>query len=295
MSYAIFDEDSYLANNPDVRSAVAQGFFASGLQHFQLIGLREGRINVSPFWDEQRYLNANPDVRSAVNSRVFSSGLQHFILSGENEQRPGATIVDTIPGFNENYYYVLYPTVSRAVASGQISSAQTQYIRNGRFEGNTGFFSGTSSNDIITGLGPSGNAIVGISVDINATVTGRPDPIPRSVGTGEVDVLIGGSGADRFGLGFGRSSSVSAIQRFYVGQGNNDYAYIVGFESGKDLLQLAGSPNDYTTTSGAFSFAGNRTSGVSIFYNGDLIAAVEGVSSLQLAGQDTTAGSFTIT
>lgn len=294
MSYAIYDENTYLANYPDIKSAVAQGLLASGLQHFQLYGINEGRIAVSPFWDEQKYLNANPDVLAAVNNKVFSSGLQHYILFGETEGRQGVPLVDIIPGFNENYYYVLYPTVSRAVASGQISSAQSQYIRNGRFDGNTAFFSGTSGSDIITGLGPSGSAIVGISVDINARVTGRPDPIPRSVGTGEVDVLIGSSGADSFGVGFGRSSSNSTIQRFYLGQGNNDYAYIVNFESGKDVVQLAGSPNDYTTTTGAFSFAGNRT-GVSIFYQGDLVAAVEGVSSLQLVGQDTTAGYFSIT
>lgn len=294
MSYAIFDEATYLANYPDIKSAVAQGLLASGLQHFQLYGIKEGRIAVSPLWDEQRYLNANPDVKTAVNNKTLSSGLQHFILFGEAEKRLGATIVDTTPGFNEDYYYALYPTVSRTVAFGQISSAQTQYIRNGRFDGNTAFFSGTSGSDIITGLGPSGSAIVGISVDINATVTGKPDPVPRSLGFGEVDVLIGNSGADSFGVGFGRSSSLSTIQRFYVGQGNNDYAYIVNFESGKDAIQLAGSPNDYTTTSGAFSFAGNRT-GVSIFYQGDLVAAVEGVNALQLLGQDTNAGYFTVT
>lgn len=296
MSYAIFNEDSYLGSNPDVKSAVAQGFFASGLQHFQLIGLREGRTLVSPFWDEQRYLNANPDIRAAVNNRVLSSGLQHYILFGEAERRPGATIVDTIPGFNQNYYYALYPNVSRAVASGQISSAQNHYIRNGRFDGNIGFFSGTSGNDIVTGLGPSGTAILGISVDINATITGRPDPTARSLGTGEADVLIGSTGADSFGLGFGRSTFNPTIQRFYIGQGNNDYAYIVGFEPGKDFIQLAGSPNEYTSTTGAFGFTGNRTGGVSIFTtSGDLVAAVEGVNSLQLAAQDPNAGIFFLT
>lgn len=296
MSYAIFNESTYLANYPDVKSAIAQGFFASGLQHFQFAGLREGRINVSPFWDEQRYLNANPDVLAAVNNKIFSSGLQHYILSGEREGRLGVNKVDTVPGFNENYYYALYPNVSRAVASGQFDSARTQFTRSGRFEGNIGFFSGTSGNDIITGLGPSGSAIVGISVDINATITGNPDPIPRSSGTGEVDVLIGSTGSDVFGLGFGRSPFKSTIQKFYVGQGNNDYAYIVNFESGKDFLQLAGSPNEYTTTTGAFGFTGNRTGGVSIFTNtGDFVAAVEGVNALQLAGQDANAGYFFLT
>lgn len=295
MTFAIFNEQTYLANNADVRSAVAQGFLASGLQHFQLFGLTEGRTGVSPLWDEQRYLNANPDVRTAVNNRTFSSGLQHFILLGQSELRPGAPIVEPTAGFNENYYYGLYPNVSRAVLSGQFSSAIAQYNREGRFQGNTPFFSGTRGSDIITGLGPSGTAIVGISVDINARVAGQPDPIPTSLGTGEADVLIGSSGPDRFGVGFGRSRSNPTIQRFYLGQGNNDYAYIIGFEPGRDILQLAGSPNDYTTTTGAFGVTGNRTSGLSIFFNGDLVAAVEGINSLQVAQQDTGAGFFLLT
>jgi len=296
MSYAIFNEEAYLTNYPDVRSAVAQGFVASGLQHFQLYGIKEGRTAVSPFWDEQKYLTANPDVKAAVNAKTFSSGLQHFILFGENEKRPGATIVDTPVGFNENYYNVLYPDVSRAVASKQVASAESQFIRNGRFEGRVGFFSGSSGNDIVTGVGPAGNAILGISVDINATVTGRPDPIPRSLGVGEVDILIGGSGPDRFGLGFGKSSSIAAPQKFYLGQGNNDYAYIINFEAGKDVIQMAGSPSDYFTTSGSFAFTGNSASGVSIFSsNGDFVAAVEGVSSLQTTNIDSNAGIFTYT
>jgi glycosyltransferase involved in cell wall biosynthesis len=40
---AAFDEDSYLALNPDVRLAVAKGDFTSGWQHFERHGVGEGR------------------------------------------------------------------------------------------------------------------------------------------------------------------------------------------------------------------------------------------------------------
>lgn len=296
MSYAIFNEGTYLANNPDVRNAVAAGAFASGLQHFQQSGIREGRTGVSQLWDEQRYFAANPDVRAAVNARAFSSGLQHYILFGETERRQGGPVVDTTPGFNENYYYGLYPDLGRANAAGQIASGISHYNRFGRFEGRTAFFSGSSGSDIVTGIGPGGSAIVGISVDINATVPGAPSPVPRSLGVGEADILIGGQGPDRFGLGFGLIGSNTVLQRFYVGQGSNDYAYIVDFESEKDLIQLAGSPNEYSLTVGAPAGIPGSVGGVNIFTNtGDLVAFVEGVSSLRLAEQNSNAGIFAYT
>lgn len=39
-----FDEDDYLANNPDVSAAVHDGLFNSGLEHYEMFGKREGRI-----------------------------------------------------------------------------------------------------------------------------------------------------------------------------------------------------------------------------------------------------------
>lgn len=41
-----FDETTYLARNPDVAQAVADGNFASGLEHLLLFGLGEGRAGV---------------------------------------------------------------------------------------------------------------------------------------------------------------------------------------------------------------------------------------------------------
>jgi len=44
---ALFDEDAYLACNPDVRQAVAAGQFSSGLDHFMKFGQRENRPGVA--------------------------------------------------------------------------------------------------------------------------------------------------------------------------------------------------------------------------------------------------------
>lgn len=75
MSFDIFDERFYLASNLDVANAVRSGTFTSGLQHFQLNGLGEGRVFVSPLYNEQLYLQAYPDVANAVRSGAFRSGL----------------------------------------------------------------------------------------------------------------------------------------------------------------------------------------------------------------------------
>ena len=73
MSFAIFDERYYLANNPDIRTAVSAGTIRSGLEHFQRFGLAEGRVSVSVFYNEQSYLQANPDVAAAVQAGTFKS------------------------------------------------------------------------------------------------------------------------------------------------------------------------------------------------------------------------------
>ena len=41
-----FDEDWYLASNPDVKDAVDQGLFSSGWEHFRTVGYFEGRFGL---------------------------------------------------------------------------------------------------------------------------------------------------------------------------------------------------------------------------------------------------------
>lgn len=292
MSFAIFDERTYLNNYPDVRAAVASGAFVSGLEHFQKNGRQEGRVLVSPLWNEQVYLQANPDVANAVRGGVISSGLQHFILFGESEGRPGAPVIVRDAGFNEDYYLSLYPDVSAAVARGQYNSAESHYTRSGHLEGRLAVFTGTRGDDVVTGTGLF-SGLVGVAVDVIAS-RGAPDLTPISLGVGEVDVLTGGPGQDSFLLGLGRSPANPTPQRFYVGGGNADFAYIKDFNRNIDSIQLAGNPSDYGISPGSINVGGTNTSTVSIFSlaTNDIVAVVEGVNALQLLNQDTNQGIF---
>ncbi len=83
---AEFDEQFYLANNPDVAEAVRRRVFPSGLVHYQQFGKNEGR---APRFDEQYYLSRNPDVARAVRRGEYRSGRDHWNQFGINEGRPG--------------------------------------------------------------------------------------------------------------------------------------------------------------------------------------------------------------
>lgn len=294
MSYAIYDEATYLRNYPDIRAAVAAGAFVSGLEHFQKFGLQEGRTLVSPYWNEGQYLAANPDVRNAIGAGAFRSGLQHFILFGEAEGRGGGPVVPVSAGFNEDDYLARYPDVGTAVASGVFPSAETHYIRTGQFENRLAIFSGTRGNDIVTGGGQL-IGLVGVGLDVFAN-RGNPDPRPTSLGVGETDLLIGGAGNETYLLGFGRTAANPVAQRLYVGGGNGDYAYIKNFQRSQDFIQMAGNPGDYILNSGLFGVTGNRASGTAISTStGDLVGLVEGVTALQVLQQDANQGIFFFT
>lgn len=129
MSFAIFEETTYLKGNPDVTQAVRQGLIA-GLQHFQQFGLAEGRVQVSLFFDERIYLASYPDVNQAEAFGIFASGLEHFIKFGESE---GRTQVSGL--YDESDYLSAYPDVARAVSQGQFSSGLQHFLSFGRFEG----------------------------------------------------------------------------------------------------------------------------------------------------------------
>ena len=81
-----FDEEYYLAQNPDVAAAVASGAFESGMAHYERHGKSEGRDPNSGF-DEVYYLDNNPDVAAAVESGAISSGFEHYQKYGAQENR----------------------------------------------------------------------------------------------------------------------------------------------------------------------------------------------------------------
>lgn len=321
MSLAIFDENFYLRNNPDVAAAVRAGTFTSGLQHFQLVGLQEGRTSVSPFWseigyfgsgfsvpnnydvfqavsnrelpsalahfvqfgeaegrtisdsfyNERFYLERNPDVANAVAAGTFASGFSHFIQMGKNEGRVGSA-------FNEKVYLALNPDVAAAVKSGVFLSGLEHYTEVGRNEFRSAFLSGSSGNDYVSAFDTGYSDITGVGIDvINGTT---PGIVPTSLGVGEVDTLVASESSvrDRFILGVGRSATNPVSSKFYVGQGDADYALISNLDiiggdvilPGLDVIQLAGKPEDYVIETS------NQTFNTSIF------AIVNGGSSSQL-------------
>lgn len=88
-----FNEAQYLAANPDVAAAVADGRFATGWAHFQGYGYAEVRTTSSLF-DIDWYLARNPDVAAAVSQGTMTA-LSHFMAYGWREGRDPSSAFDT--------------------------------------------------------------------------------------------------------------------------------------------------------------------------------------------------------
>jgi hypothetical protein len=87
LSKIYVDPDWYLANNPDIRDAVANGAVSGPAEHFRRFGFYEHRkpyqINVDEAW----YLDAYPDVKSGLDTGHFESAQNHFDVLGFKEGR----------------------------------------------------------------------------------------------------------------------------------------------------------------------------------------------------------------
>ncbi len=83
----VFDEQAYLANNPDVAASVQRGEWASGHEHFASAGYFEGRWVALCDFSEAWYLRTYPDVRKAVEEQLWESGKQHYYAAGMFEWR----------------------------------------------------------------------------------------------------------------------------------------------------------------------------------------------------------------
>lgn len=88
-----FDETLYLANNTDVASAVRNGTLASGWDHFQLYGEREGR-DPNALFDTDYYLAHNRDVAAAV-ARGDITAWSHYSNYGWKEGRDPSAFFNT--------------------------------------------------------------------------------------------------------------------------------------------------------------------------------------------------------
>ncbi len=82
-----FNEEGYLAANPDVADAVQKGAVESPRLHYIGYGYFEGRTGAMPKVDERWYLTNYPDVAAAVKAGDVSSGAEHFEIIGASEGR----------------------------------------------------------------------------------------------------------------------------------------------------------------------------------------------------------------
>jgi len=205
MTFAVFEEALYLANNPDVQAAVKAGIFQSGLAHFQQFGLKEGRVIVSPFYNEQFYLQKKPDVAAAVTGGAFTSGLQHFIEFGEIEDRQASVL------FDEEFYLRKNPDVAEVVKAGTISSGLAHYLQFGQAEG----LSGTNFNE----FGYIGEfSFSKINPDVEDAVKAGTfgSALEHYIEFGQFEgrsgIFTGTSGNDTV-VGFGQSDTIYGVDR----------------------------------------------------------------------------------
>jgi RTX calcium-binding nonapeptide repeat (4 copies) len=130
--------------------------------------------------------------------------------------------------------------------------------------GNDTIYAGSQSNPNTLGsatmFGDGGNDKL-IGGRGNDTLNGTNATVR---GVGEIDTLTGGGGRDTFVLGDAQGS-------YYLGTGNLDYAKITDFSTTNDVIQLAGTAQDYTISYGS---SGCHGSVASVSYHGDLVASI---------------------
>jgi hypothetical protein len=276
-----FDENAYLAGNPDlapfVRTVNPNAPFATGLDHFIQFGYDEGqrRTQVSPEYNETFYLTNNSELQPFVQNGTFKSGYQHFIQFGSKEGRFGTS-------FFEPEYLKENPDIVPFVNSGNLRTGREHFFNFGQFEpARDATFVGSRSNDVLTGVGVGDVELVGVEVGIDRNGNRQYE----SFGTNEFDVLIGAPGTNTFVLGVPATAGNVTPTPLYLGNGQ---ATIRNFDIESDFIQLQGtSLNGYSLTP--------IGSNLSIQRFGDVLGVIEGGASLGLTFQESNGnGTFLI-
>ena len=125
---AFFDGDFYLASNPDIAEAVANGGVSDPLTHFQRHGQYEGR-NPNGFFDTAFYLASNPDVAAGVAEGSVESAVTHFINHGQFDWR------SPNPAYSDFAYLVRNPEALDALASGEFTTPVAHFLEVGQDQG----------------------------------------------------------------------------------------------------------------------------------------------------------------
>ncbi|MEG4504051.1 calcium-binding protein [Microcoleus sp. F6_B4] len=276
-----FDENAYLAGNPDlapfVRTVNPNAPFATGLDHFIQFGYDEGqrRTQVSPEYNESFYLTNNSELQPFVQNGTFKSGYQHFIQFGSKEGRFGTS-------FFEPEYLKENPDIVPFVNSGNLRTGREHFFNFGQFEpARDATFVGSRSNDVLTGVGVGDVELVGVEVGIDPQGNRQYE----SFGTNEFDVLIGAPGTNTFVLGVPATAGNVTPTPLYLANGQ---ATIRNFDIESDFIQLQGtSLNGYSLTPVG--------SNLSIQRFGDVLGVIEGGASLGLTFQESNGnGTFLI-
>ena len=229
-----FDEDTYLERNPDlkpfVRTVNPNAPFATGLDHFIQYGYEEGRTRVSPEYDEAFYVATNRDLQPFIQNGTFKNGYQHFIQFGAKDGRLPTSFFEP---------QLLNGETAELIRSGTFKTPREYYFKVGQFDptGPKVSFTGTSGNDILTGVGVGKVELIGVEVGYPGVRRYESD------GSNEFDTLIGGSGRDTFVLSdlstlrdtISKGSLESRFQQLYIGPG---FATIRNFTQGQDNFQL---------------------------------------------------------
>ncbi|MEG4837436.1 calcium-binding protein [Microcoleus sp. B9-D4] len=278
-----FDEETYLAQNPDIAPLVRtpnnpNAPFASGLDHFIQFGYEQGRTQVSPDYDEAFYVATNEDLVPFIQNGTFKNGYQHFIQFGAKQDRFGTS-------FFESEYLRDNPDILPFVNSGALKTGREHYFNFGQFEpSRSATFVGTPGNDIVTGFGVGNVSLIGIEVGLQSNFSYGYE----SYGNNEFDTLIGGSGRDTFALqGISMGRTLATSTQFYIGPG---FATIRNFTQGQDNILLKGIPLDQLSDRLLLSSINNnrdlaiQTRQVGVSGSGlfDTIAVIEGGGNLSL-------------
>jgi hypothetical protein len=155
-----WNEQAYLAANPDISALVAEGRFPNGFEHYRAAGFFEFRPSGFPSWNEQQYLAENPDVVPLIRQGLFFTGYQHYVKQGKAEGRRKGLPMHWI----EDTYLAANPDVAAAVAAGKFKSGEDHYMQAGATENRKGGFSGWDEEGYLIQYGDVRNAVVDIKM-----------------------------------------------------------------------------------------------------------------------------------
>ncbi len=120
----LFDENYYLALNPDVVAEITAGNFNSGLEHFLNVGQFENR-DPNALFDTSFYLETNTGVAAAIEDGSLTA-VEHFLEFGQFEFRDPSPIFNTA-------FYVSDSEFATVLESANLTPFE-HFVRFGQFE-----------------------------------------------------------------------------------------------------------------------------------------------------------------